>query len=165
MASETERLLDLFRRTHAGDPWHGPSLMDALADVTAVMAASHPVIAGHSIWEIVLHITGWRGEVVRRLGGGAAATPQEGDWPKVPDATEENWQRALAALDASHRAVIDAVNALADSRLETPVVDYRDRAMGTGLSYAVTLHGLIHHDVYHTGQISLLKRAALGASV
>jgi uncharacterized damage-inducible protein DinB len=165
MANEIERLLDLFRRTHAGDPWHGPSLMDALEEVTAAMAASHPVTAGHSIWEIVLHITGWRGEVVRRLGGRAAATPEEGDWPKVPEPSEENWQRALAALDASHRAVIDAVSALDAGRLETPVLDYRDRAMGTGLSYAVTLHGLVHHDVYHTGQISLLKRAALGASV
>ena len=157
--SEISGLVDLFTRIHGGDPWHGPSVLDALEGVTAAKAAARPVVGAHSIWELVLHITAWRGEVVRRINGAAAGDPVEGDWPAVPDPTEANWSAALERLQQSHADVVVAVRSMPRAQLEEPVKDMRDPALGTGLSFYVTLHGLAHHDVYHAGQISLLKKA------
>ena len=157
--SEISGLVDLFTRVHGGDPWHGPSVLDALEGVTASMAAAHPVPGGHSIWELVLHIAAWRGEVVRRINGAEAADPVEGDWPPVPEPTETNWSAALERLQRSHEDVVVAVRSMPRAQLDEPVKDDRDPALGTGLSFYTTVHGLVHHDVYHSGQISMLKRA------
>jgi uncharacterized damage-inducible protein DinB len=160
--SELSGLVDLFTRVHSGDPWHGPSVLDALDGVTAQMAAAHPVAGAHSIWEIVLHIAAWRAEVVRRIGGAEAADPLEGDWPPVPEPTDTNSSAALERLQRSHENVVIAVRAMPRAQLEEIVKDERDRALGTGLSFYTTLHGLVHHDVYHAGQISLLKKGLQG---
>ena len=157
--SEISGLVDLFTRVHGGDPWHGPSVLDALEGVTASMAAARPVPGAHSIWELVLHISAWRGEVVRRINGGQAGDPVEGDWPVVPEATEANWEAALERLQRSHEDVIAAVRSMPRAQLEELVKDDRDPALGTGLTFYTTVHGLAHHDVYHAGQMALLKKA------
>ena len=157
--SELSGLVDLFTRVHGGDPWHGPSLLDALKGVTAKEAAAHPVSGAHSIWELVLHIISWRREVIRRIGGAAAAEPREGDWPPVPATTEENWRAALEELQRSHEDVLIAVRSMPRAQLDEPVKDERNAPLGTGLSFYTTIHGLLHHDVYHSGQISLVKKA------
>jgi uncharacterized damage-inducible protein DinB len=163
MASEIDRLVDLFERTNSGDAWHGPSVREALDGVTARGAAAHPIAGAHSIWELVLHVTGWRGEVVRRLQGHEASEPMEGDWPVPAETTDAHWREALAALDRSHREVVTAVRRFDAARLDERIVDRRDPSSGgLGASYAVTLHGLVHHDLYHAGQVSLLKRALQG---
>lgn len=159
--SERDRIIDLLERSHNGDAWHGPSVMDALEGVTAAVAAARPIPGAHSIWEIALHITGWHGEVRRRLQGATAGEPPEGDWPPVPQRpTDERWAAVLEALQRSHDDLVETVRTLDDSRLDAPVRDERSRELGTGVSHYVTLHGIVHHDLYHAGQISLLKRAA-----
>jgi uncharacterized damage-inducible protein DinB len=160
--SEISGLVDLATRVHGGDAWHGPSVLDALEGVTASMAAAHPVPGAHSIWELVLHIAAWRGEVVRRINGAEAADPVEGDWPPVPEPTETNWSAALDRLQRSHEDVVVAVRSMPRAQLDERVKDDRDSALGPGLSFYTTVHGLVHHDVYHSGQISLLKRALQG---
>ena len=157
--SEISGLVDLFTRVHGGDPWHGPSVLEALDGLTAAKAAARPVPGAHSIWELVLHITAWRGEVVKRIQGRPAGDPVEGDWPVVPQPTEPNWSAALERLQRSHEDVVVAVRSMPRSRLDEPVNDPRDPAAGTGLSFYTTVHGLVHHDVYHAGQISLLRKA------
>ena len=158
--TELDRLIDLMERVHGGDAWHGPSVLGALEGVTASMAAARPAEGAHSIWEIVAHLTGWRREVARRAGGANARDPVEGDWPVVPDPTDGNWSATLERLQQSHAELVAAVRALKPDQLERHVGDDRDPALGTGTSLYVTLHGLVHHDAYHAGQISLLKRAA-----
>jgi uncharacterized damage-inducible protein DinB len=157
--SELSSLVDLFTRVHGGDPWHGPSLLDTLKGVTAKQAAAHPVAGAHSIWELVLHVSAWRREVIRRIGGTTAGEPIEGDWPPVPAPTEENWRAALDDLQRSHEDVLIAVRSMPRAQLDEPVKDERNPALGTGLSFYTTIHGLVHHDVYHGAQMALLKRA------
>jgi len=138
--------------------------MDALDGVTARIAAARPIPGAHSIWEIALHIIGWRGEVQRRLQGATAGEPPEGDWPQAPQRpAEEGWAAVLEALQRSHDDLVETVGTLDDSRLDAPVKDERSRELGTGVSHYVTLHGIVHHDLYHAGQISLLKKAAAGS--
>ncbi|MCC6987945.1 MAG: DinB family protein [Acidobacteria bacterium] len=156
---QMEQLAELVERVVEGDPWHGSNVLALLDGVSARDAAAHVVPGAHSIWELVLHMTGWTREVQARLAGQAAGDPAAGDWPAVRDASPAAWSRAVAALVDSHRALAAALRASDDALLATPVVDRRDPAAGTGLSHYLTLHGLVHHTTYHAGQIALLRRA------
>jgi len=160
--SEIERICDELQREHEGDPWHGSPLRSILQDITHEQAASRPLPNAHSVWELVLHITAWKGEVRRRLAGAPAGEPQEGDWPLVGDATAEGWQAALARLEAVHRELIGALRILPEHKLFEPTNDPRNRETGSGVSFYVLLHGIVQHDVYHSGQIALLKKAFTG---
>jgi uncharacterized damage-inducible protein DinB len=157
--SESDRLAELVERVVEGDAWHGSSVATLLADLTPQQAAAFAVPGAHSIWELVLHMTGWADEVRARLAGAAAGEPASGDWPTAPAPTDESWARSVEALLASHRALAAAIRAAGDQALAVPVVDHRDRAAGTGLSKYLTLHGLVHHTVYHAGQVALLRQA------
>lgn len=151
-------LVDQLERVHAGDPWHGASRASLLADVTAQEARTRPASV-HSIWELVLHMTAWTREVTRRLQGGLAAEPAMGDWPAPPSPSDERaWRAALSALDEAHVALRDTVRAFDASRLDTRVGDERNAALGTGVTFAQTINGLVQHDAYHSGQIALVKK-------
>jgi uncharacterized damage-inducible protein DinB len=138
-----ERLESAFR----GPAWHGPSLVEALAGVTAEIAARRSVAGGHSIHELVVHLTVWKRAPAVRLSGEAWMPTPEEDWPPV-----RTWESDLAALHEAHAALIAAVHVFDDARLgETaPAAE--------GHSYASMLQGCALHDVYHAGQISLLKK-------
>ena len=156
--SEATRLIDQFVRAHDGDTWHGSPVTAILEGVTAAQAARTPPNGAHSIWALVLHMAAWRNEVARRAAGKPSGTPPEGDYPAVGEPTPERWHAALAALDASHRHLVEAVRGLSDDRLMKPTDDPRNRETGLGVSYYELLHGIVQHDAYHAGQIAILKR-------
>jgi uncharacterized damage-inducible protein DinB len=156
--SEADRLIDQFQRAHDGDPWHGSPVTAILAGVTAEEAARTPAKGVHSIWQIVLHMTGWRDEVTRRATGAPAGEPRDGDWPDVGEPTSERWAGALAALDASHARLVNAVRDMTDEHLLKPTNDRRDSALGIGVSYYELFHGIVQHDAYHAGQIAILRK-------
>lgn len=158
--SVAEEIAAALRRAHDGHPWHGPSRAMLLEDVTPAVAAWHPGAGAHSIWETVLHMRSWTREVERRLRGGAPGDPVDGDWPAVGAKTEKAWRAALASLDAAHESLVAAV-------LETPEATFAERVAatqgsppGSGVSYRTMLLSLAEHDIYHSGQVSLLKRLA-----
>lgn len=147
--SEVERLAELVKRAYEGEAWHGPSLREALEGVDARRAAARPIAAAHSIWEIALHISGWNDVATRRLAGEQLDEPDEGDFPAVTDTSDEAWQRMLDELARRSAALRDAIGALDADALDAP----------DGPSRYAALHGILHHIHYHTGQISVLKRA------
>jgi uncharacterized damage-inducible protein DinB len=157
--TEIAHIVDELEREHEGDPWHGSPLRAILEGIDARRAAARAIPGAHSIWELVLHMTGWKNETARRLAGAVACMPVEGDWPDVGDPTDERWQAALTRLEAAHDALVAAVKALPETRLHEPTNDTRSAPLGTGVSYYVLLHGIVQHDVYHAGQIALLKKA------
>ena len=160
--SEKHRIVDLSSRVMDGDPWHAGSIAALLADVTAVEAAARPIPGAHSIWQLVLHMTGWAEEVRLRMAGAPAGTPAMGDWPRVGPVGRARWERARAALFSAYHALHKDVSRMAARDLSRPTVDPRNRATGEGMSRYVTIHGVIHHAAYHAGQIALLKRALRG---
>lgn len=157
--SEIDALVAELRHAHAGDPWHGPSRAAVLADVGAEEAARRPPGGAHSIWELVLHMTSWTDEVVRRLRGGAPGLPEAGDFPPVPPApTEDAWAAARRGLDDAHARLVEAVQTFPSARLGEPVGATRDAPLGTGVSYGAMVRGVLQHDAYHSGQMAVLKR-------
>jgi len=157
--SEIDRILAELERDHTGDTWHGSPVTQILRGVTAAQAAARPIPRGHSIWELVLHMTSWKNEVRRRIEGAPAGEPQEGDWPSVGDPTDARWAEARAGLDRAHAALAAAVRALSESKVFAPTNDPRVRETGAGVSHYTLLHGLVQHDAYHAGQIAILKKA------
>ncbi|MDH5233801.1 MAG: DinB family protein [Gemmatimonadota bacterium] len=160
---DREGLIAELRRAHDGDPWHGPSRTAILADVTAEDARWPPGGGAHSIWETVLHMRSWTREVTRRVHGGAPATPGDGDWPAVPDTSEAAWREALASLDAAHEELLATIRMLSSERFEEMVGSSRDAPLGTGITVGEMLRSLGEHDIYHSGQLALLKRLARAA--
>jgi uncharacterized damage-inducible protein DinB len=157
--SEASRLIDQFTRAHDGDTWHGSPIKDILKGVTAEQASRRLPNGAHSIWELVLHVTGWRNEVARRATGERSGEPAAGDWPAPGDPTPERWTAALAALDDSYEQLVKVVRGMSDEHLLTPTNDPRNRPLGTGVSYYELLHGIVQHDAYHAGQIAIVKKA------
>ncbi|HET7228688.1 MAG TPA: DinB family protein [Longimicrobium sp.] len=159
---ETGRIADQLRRVWEGDPWYGSNVVDVLRGITPQQAAHRPIPQAHTIWEIALHMTSWNREVLRRLKTGVARDPQDGDWPRQPDPTRENWRWATEMLEASLSALIAEVERFPAARLGEVVGEARDRPLGSGVSYYVLLHGIVQHNVAHTAQMSLLKKAVHG---
>jgi uncharacterized damage-inducible protein DinB len=157
--NEIARIVDQLEREHAGDPWHGSPLSAILAGVTWQQAASKPIADAHSIWELVLHMTGWKNETRRRLSGAPAGEPENGDWPAVGQTSAERWTEAVEHLELAHRLLVSAVKDFPEPDLYVPTNDTRDRELGVGVTYYELLHGIVQHDVYHAGQIAILKKA------
>ena len=153
--NEIERIIDQIRRAYDGDAWHGPPLRAILADVSADLAAAKPIRDVHSIREIVRHLTFWYNAVRRRIGGEAVEADEVEQWPTAIDSGEAAWQHELADLERSHAALLEAVGQLGVQDLERPVP-------GKPYNVYVLLHGMVQHNLYHAGQVALLKKAAGG---
>jgi uncharacterized damage-inducible protein DinB len=153
VTGEMMRLEEQLRLALEGEAWHGPSVLEALAGVSVEQASSHPIPDEHSIWELVLHIGSDCPLVLRRMAGdGRQLKPEEG-WPSCPPATAENWQQAVDALRRGNQQLREAVRAFPAERLDEPLVP---EAPDTAYTEFI---GVTQHNLYHAGQIALLKRA------
>lgn len=151
--SEKKRLNDQLKRAFEGTAWHGPSVSEVLAGVNAQQAAAHPVAGAHSIWELALHIQTWERVGRRRIQEFVPIeVSDEEDWPAVNDTSEAAWARTLEELRSNHQALRAAIREMDEARLEEIVP-------GTTYSVYFLLQGVIQHDLYHAGQIALLKKA------
>jgi uncharacterized damage-inducible protein DinB len=150
--SRMTRLANHIERTLTGPMWHGPALLEVLKDVGSQQARARPFAAGHTIWELVLHITAWSNIGRQRLRGEATADPTAAeDWPPVPG-DDSTWRAAIDDLSESHRRLAADTRGLSEQQL-------RELVPGLDYTVAVMLHGIIEHGTYHGGQIALLKKA------
>ena len=115
MASEVTRIQDQLQRAFVGGAWHGPSVLELLADVDADKAAARPIAGAHNIWELTLHIAAWEGAALRRLSGDRAELPDEEDWAPVTDTSAAAWQQTIAILKDNNQQLQEAIADLAES--------------------------------------------------
>jgi uncharacterized damage-inducible protein DinB len=156
---DIDRIADRLTQTYEGDStgaaWFGPALRPLLRAVSAAEAARRPLPMRHTIWELVLHLAANIDFVLARLDGHELELSAAADWPAVPEGADPTaaWTEALAALDSRYDALMMRVRALDDEQLGVPVV---------GRPYPVytMLHGIIDHNVYHAGQVALLRGGA-----
>jgi uncharacterized damage-inducible protein DinB len=150
--TEAARIADQLRRAFDGTAWHGPSLMELLDGVDAVTAAARPLPNAHSIWELVLHIAVWDAAGCRRLSGDKTQPTGTANFPIVPRPAEAEWRTAVAQVKRTHDVLVKTVAALPESRL-------RERVPGKRYDFYFMLHGIAQHELYHAGQIAILKKA------
>jgi hypothetical protein len=138
--------------------WHGPNLRGATRRLDARAAAWRPAPGRHNAWEVVVHAAYWKYAVRRRLTGekrGSFPLPGS-NWFARPDGAaglEHAWRADLALLDEEHRKLRAVVAALDRRRLA-------ELSPGTRHTVGRLVFGAALHDVYHAGQIQLLKRLA-----
>jgi uncharacterized damage-inducible protein DinB len=150
--SEIECIVDLLQTGYNGTPWHGPSLVANLADVTAAQAVQKPIPNGHCIWELVQHVTAWVNETINTIDGQQyEILSVEQDWPIMSGTDEGAWQAAVGILDSSMEALIAAVGELKDESLW-------DNLPGMEFNMYWLLMGVVQHSAYHAGQIGLIKK-------
>jgi hypothetical protein len=147
-------LLEILDQAFNRKGWHGTTLRGSLRGVTPAEALWRPGPGRHNIWELTLHTAYWKYAVRRRLAGAAVGTfdRSPSNWPEIPAATDlRTWKRDVALLDAEHAKLREVVR-----RLRTSTLRARSpRGIWTG---AEEIHGIAAHDLYHTGQIQLIKR-------
>ena len=150
--NEVEHLVDQHRRALEGEAWHGPALRDVLKGVTAKRADARPIEDAHSIWELVLHIEAWDRAVLARLAGEPIDLSDEEDWPPIRDKSAAAWKRTVRSMEATHAKLNKAIAGLTVARLGESFVPGQKR-------YVYHLvHGVIQHEIYHAGQIAVLKK-------
>jgi hypothetical protein len=142
-------LLALLDEAYERKTWHGPNLKQALKGVTAEEAAWRLWPGGHNIWEETLHAAFWKYEVRRRLEGGkrgsfALKGSNFFERPEKGKLTEAAWSEDKKLLEREHRALKAAVT----TALKSPQPEKTVRM----------LYGVTFHDVYHAGQIRLMRR-------
>jgi uncharacterized damage-inducible protein DinB len=106
----------------------------------------------HTIWELVLHIAVWDGSGLHRLRGEKYQPTGIKNFPLMPKPTEAAWRKAVAATKRTHDTLVRTVGALPDARLH-------DRVPGKRYDFYHLLHGIAQHELYHAGQIAILKKA------
>lgn len=144
-----ELVLALLDEAYEKKTWHGPNLKQSLKGVSARQAAWRPGPGRHNIWEVALHAAYWKYAVRRRIEGGKRgsfvlkgsnffARPEKGR------ATEAAWSADKKLLEREHRAMCATIA----KALRTP----------RSAKFLRQLYGVAFHDVYHAGQIRLLRR-------
>lgn len=149
----TDTLLDLLDQAYDKKAWHGPNLRGALRGVSAKQAATRNRAKGHSVAEIALHCAYWKYTVRRRLlalpkGSFARAGS---NWFELPSPLPEGeWKDILKLLDQEHKELRAVVAGY-------PVERLRERPGGSKFTNLGTIHGIAAHDLYHAGQVRMLK--------
>jgi uncharacterized damage-inducible protein DinB len=154
MTTDVQLLQSILDQAYDHASWHGTNLKGSIRRVPIEQAAWRPAPARHNIWELVVHAAYWKYAVLRRFTGQTRGSfPLKGsNWFRRPDElTERAWRSDHALLDAMHAALREAVGKLSSRDLhQTP--------KGSKVSNLSLLAGVAAHDVYHAGQIQLLKQ-------
>lgn len=153
--TEIERIQDQLKRSFFGPSWHGPCVTEALEGVSAELSSAASLKSAHSIRELVDHIVFWKTIVGRVLKNEKIDLTDEieRDWSDIDDYSKDAWESAKAKLHSTHEHFSKIVQGLAETDLDREVMGVKNRFT----AYQV-IHGVIQHDLYHAGQIMLLKK-------
>jgi uncharacterized damage-inducible protein DinB len=149
MSKEIERIARMLQKTFDQHPWYGPPVMEILKQVDASIADKR-IGAVHTINELIMHMISWRLFATKRLSGDDLFQIDD----KINFPKPGSWNDSLTELQKSQNDLVKAVKNFPEEKLSdicpSKVHKY---------TYYTLLHGIIQHDVYHLGQIALLKKA------
>lgn len=154
IAGEVQQLLQIINESYNTRAWHGTNLRGSIRGLTIEQASWRPSQARHNIWEVVVHCAYWKYIVRRRiLGEKKGSFPLNGsNWFKRPtERTEKAWRADILLLEETHLRLHNAIAGLKSS-------DLNKEPFGSKWTNRQTISGIASHDLYHTGQIQLLKR-------
>jgi hypothetical protein len=158
VASEMRQLVAIIDQAYDQRSWHGTNLRGSIRGLSARGAGWRPQPGRHNIWEIVVHAAYWKYVVHRRLTGqprGSFRLTGSNWFLRPPDGALREWRADVALLDEAHRSMRRAIAVFPSRRLH-----HRNGRTETNFSL---IAGAAAHDLYHAGQIQLLKRLQSGA--
>lgn len=149
--SESKRVSNLYQSIYNGNPWLEVTLASTLKDVTAEQAYRKINPNLNTIWEIVNHLIQWRRNILRRVQGETVVTPEHNYFVPVLDSSEAAWEQSLQSLAKSQELWTVFFNDFNDA-------DFDKIDPNNNHNFYEDIHGIIQHDVYHLGQIVILKK-------
>ncbi len=152
-----ERVKDLLNSAFHGGAWHGPSILELVKGITA-KEAGYKAGNIHNIAELIYHITSWRIFVLKRLQGDSSYNIEDdkANWGNLGKVDQLELETLLMEMTLSHDELIKELDTKNDTFLDTIVP-------GSEYTYYTLIHGIIHHDLYHAGQIAIIKKLAVKA--
>jgi uncharacterized damage-inducible protein DinB len=152
--TETQKLVSLLKRSYDRGAWHGPSVKETLETITPEMSSLR-LPNTHSIIELVSHMTTWRKFVIQKLQGNDYKVTDEMNFP-----TQHNWGKAIEDLEETQAQLLTLVEKFPIEKLGELVPHPEAK-----YTFYTMINGIIHHDLYHTGQIILISKAAAKQSI
>jgi uncharacterized damage-inducible protein DinB len=149
--SENKRISNLYQSIYNGNPWLEVNLANTLKDVTADQAYRKITPNLNTIWEIVNHLIQWRRNILKRVQGEVITTPDHNYFVPVLDPSEAAWEQSLQNLDKTQELWNSFLEDFDDADLDKIYANNNH-------TYYEHIHGIIQHDVYHLGQIVILKK-------
>ena len=155
MQNEIDHIARLLEGTFEANAWHGPSVKEAIHGVTE-REALYRLPGTHNIIELIAHMTAWRHYVIKKLQGDA--TYRVSDEANFP--SENNWSKVAAELEESQRQLLHALQQFPAGNIYSQVPGKTQP-----LTYYALLHSIIHHDLYHTGQVVLIRKTIAAQTI
>ena len=149
-----EHMVAQIRDVRDGSLWMGDSYADKLKELDPGEAFRQPVEGMHSAAELLAHLTAWREDALLKIrtGSGRLRDRDAENWPDPATLAAKGWEAILRQFDESLDHLIGELEGRDDSFLEAV---YHDQDYGRDFPYAFLLDGLLHHDLYHLGQLGL----------
>jgi len=151
---EINKLVRKMKSIYDGDPWYGDSIQKKLQNITPEIALERPIPDAHCIAELLAHIISWRELLNKRLQGEDAfsVSQQESfNWTRFDPDPETMWDSLLKALDKNQQQIISQLKQEDDALLNQKVAQ-------RSYNYRYLIKGIMEHDIYHLGQIALLRK-------
>ena len=150
--TEVERIASQIDRAYRHGFWGGGPIGGLFHSLTASEALAHPIPGAHSAWEIALHIGVWHDIWRGRIEDEDTEDSVVSDWPVRAGTTEADWEATLAGIERGLERLVDAVRHMEPEALDAVV-------RGKRFTMYEMLHGIPQHDLYHAGQVLMLRKA------
>lgn len=125
--------------------------MRTLSSVDHQQAMTRSLSERHTIWELVNHITFWIEAATKPLLGEEMVNPSEvNDWPSMGKSNED-WNESTLKMEKAVNTLLYTLDEFSQGQLLQTVPN-------TNYSYRIMIHGMLHHNLYHSGQIAVLKK-------
>ena len=157
MQQELNAILHQMNEVQNGKLWMGKNYSSRLENVSNKDAFIHPVKNMHSIAELLAHLTAWRKDAILKIqtGTGTLAEGQKGDWKPVDELMKLGWERIKSDYEQSLTDLLNSLKTKNDSFLDETYIDQDYKGTYT---YRFLLNGLLHHDIYHLGQLGITMK-------
>ncbi len=151
MSKQTRRIRSLMNGLYAGPNWVSVDILSTINDLSAGQAAERVLPQSNTIWEIVMHMIGWRKNILRRVQGEHLPSPGHNYFTEINDFSDEAWSDVL---DEFRQTQVDWLEFLETFDEE----DYDKTYENPSSTYYEFVHGIIQHDYYHLGQIKMMVK-------
>lgn len=157
MKTLIDNLIRQFRDVRSGPLWMGESFQTKLDRLGGDAPFVRPEPGMHCAAEILAHLTAWRRDALLKIesGKGRLRDQDEENWPPVSQLREQGWATIIREFDESLEAVLELLSRREDAFLQET---YYDQDYGREYPYAYLLYGLLHHDLYHLGQLGIILK-------
>ena len=153
MNKEILNITTALKNILSDEPWYGKSVYAILDEPGTSDVYKQPNGSSHSMIELLFHMITWSAytlSIIKNEDPKKAKSIEALDWPTI-DPSVHTWEKGIEQFKSTNQKIIDLLNTKNDGFLEQSLQD-------KNYSFRFLLNGLIHHHIYHAGQIAYIKK-------